>query len=72
MSRNPESPVEPFKRALANAVRSLAQNPDLEIVYSGEAPGVQGDRAVLPHPPRDLTPDDAARIRGMADQMALL
>ncbi len=71
MSRNPESPVEPFKRALANAVRSLAQNPDLEIVYSGEASGVQGDRAVLPHPPRDLTPDDAARIRGMADQMAL-
>ena len=71
MSRNPESPVEPFKRALANAVRSLAQNPDLEIVYSGEAPGVQGDRAVLPHPPRDLTPEDAARIRGMADQMAL-
>jgi cobaltochelatase CobT len=71
MSRNPESPVEPFKRALANAVRSLAQNPDLEIVYSGEAPGVRGDRAVLPHPPRDLTPEDAARIRGMADQMAL-
>ena len=71
MSRNPESPVEPFKRALANAVRSLAQNPDLEIVYSGEASGVQGDRAVLPHPPRDLTPDDAARIRGLADQMAL-
>jgi cobaltochelatase CobT len=26
---------------------------------------------VLPHPPRDLTPTDAARIRGLADQMAL-
>ena len=72
MSKSPpESPVEPFKRALANAARSLAESPDLEIVYSGEGPQLQGNRAVLPHPPRDLGPEDAARIRGLADQMAL-
>jgi cobaltochelatase CobT len=71
MAKNPESPLEPFKRALAHAARSLAETPDLEIVYSGEGPQLSGNRAVLPHPPRDLTPDDAARIRGLADQMAL-
>ena len=71
MAKNPESPIEPFKRALANAARSLAEMPDLEIVFSGEGPQLSGKRAVLPHPPRDLTPTDAARIRGMADQMAL-
>ena len=71
MAKNPESPLEPFKRALANAARSLAESPDLEIVYSGEGPVLSGNRAVLPHPPRDLTPMDAARIRGLADQMAL-
>jgi cobaltochelatase CobT len=71
MAKNPESPTEPFKRALANAARSLAESPDLEIVFSGEGPVLQGNRAVLPHPPRDLTPADAARIRGLADQMAL-
>ncbi|MDB5448349.1 MAG: cobalamin biosynthesis protein [Phenylobacterium sp.] len=71
MAKSPESPVEPFKRALANAARSLAEMPDLEIVYSGEGPQLSGKRAVLPHPPRDLTPADAARIRGLADQMAL-
>jgi cobaltochelatase CobT len=71
MAKNPESPVEPFKRALAHAARSLAETPDLEIVYSGDGPQLSGNRAVLPHPPRDLTPQDAARIRGMADQMAL-
>ncbi|MFC3068948.1 cobaltochelatase subunit CobT [Phenylobacterium soli] len=71
MAKNPESPLEPFKRALANAARSLAETPDLEIVYSGEGPQLSGKRAVLPHPPRDLTPTDAARIRGLADQMAL-
>ncbi|MDP3748861.1 MAG: cobaltochelatase subunit CobT [Phenylobacterium sp.] len=71
MAKNPESPIEPFKRALANAARSLAEMPDLEIVYSGEGPQLTGKRAVLPHPPRDLTPADASRIRGLADQMAL-
>src|SRR6476661_1605850 len=71
MAKNPESPLEPFKRALAHAARSLAETPDLEIVYSGDGPQLSGNRAVLPHPPRDLTPADAARIRGMADQMAL-
>jgi cobaltochelatase CobT len=71
MAKNPESPLEPFKRALAGAARSLAETPDLEIVYSGEGPQLSGKRAVLPHPPRDLTPIDAARIRGLADQMAL-
>ena len=71
MAKNPESPLEPFKRALVNATRSLAESPDLEIVYSGEGPQLSGNRAVLPHPPRDLTSIDAARIRGLADQMAL-
>jgi cobaltochelatase CobT len=71
MAKSPESPVEPFKRALAHAARSLAETSDLEIVYSAEGPQLIGKRALLPHPPRDLTPADAARIRGLADQMAL-
>jgi cobaltochelatase CobT len=71
MANKPESPVEPFKRALAHAARSLAEMPDLEVVFSGDGPALIGKRAVLPHPPRDLPPREAARIRGMADQMAL-
>jgi cobaltochelatase CobT len=71
MTGKPESPTEPFKRALAHAARSLAEMPDLEIVFSGDGPQLSGNRAVLPHPPRDLSLPEAARIRGMADQMAL-
>lgn len=71
MAGKPESPVEPFKRALAHAARSLAETPDLEVVFSGDGPQLSGNRAVLPHPPRDLTSREAARIRGLADQMAL-
>jgi cobaltochelatase CobT len=71
MATKPEAPTEPFKRALAHAARSLAEQPDLEVVFSAEGPSLTGNRAVLPHPPRDLPPREAARIRGLADQMAL-
>ncbi len=71
MASRPENPSEPFKRALAHAARSLAETPDLEVVFSGEGPSLVGNRATLPHPPRDLTGVDAARLRGLADQIAL-
>jgi len=66
-----ESPGEIFKRALANAARSLAEQPDLEVVFSGDGPSLVGNRAILPHPPRELSGPEATRIRGLADQMAL-
>ncbi|HEY5411490.1 MAG TPA: cobaltochelatase subunit CobT [Caulobacteraceae bacterium] len=71
MAGKNEAPTEPFKRALAHAARSLAELPDLEVVFSAEGPSLSGHKAVLPHPPRDLPPKEAARIRGLADQMAL-
>jgi cobaltochelatase CobT len=71
MATKPESPTEPFKRALAHAARSLAETPDLEVVFSGDGPSLVGNRATLPHPPRDLSEREASRMRGMADQMAL-
>ena len=71
MADPPQNPTEPFKRALAHATRSLAETPDLEVVFSNEGPQLYANRAVLPHPPRDLGPRDAARLRGLADQMAL-
>src|SRR5579863_4775397 len=66
-----ESPGEVFKRALAHAARSLAEQPDLEVVFSGDGPNLTGHRAVLPHPPRELSGPETMRIRGLADQMAL-
>jgi cobaltochelatase CobT len=71
MAAKSESPTETFKRALAHAARSLAEQPDLEVVFSAEGPSLAGHRAVLPHPPRDMAPQEAARIRGLADHMAL-
>src|SRR6201992_3308575 len=66
-----ETPTEIFKRALAHAARSLAEQPDLEVTFSGDGPQLTGHHAVLPHPPRDLSGKETTRIRGLADQMAL-
>jgi cobaltochelatase CobT len=71
MSSKTESPTEIFKRALTHAVRSLAEQSDLEVTFSGEGPLLTGNHAVLPHPPRDLSGKETTRIRGLADQMAL-
>ena len=71
MTNKAESPTEIFKRALAHAARSLAEQPDLEVTFSGDGPSLNGHHAVLPHPPRDLTGKEATRLRGLADQMAL-
>ena len=56
MASKTENPTEIFKRAIAHAARSLAEQPDLEVVFSNEGPALYANRAVLPHPPRDLPP----------------
>ena len=66
-----ESPVEPFKRAVAGCMRAIARKPDLEISYAAERPGMAGGKARLPEPPRKLTAQDAAIVRGHADSIAL-
>jgi cobaltochelatase CobT len=40
-------------------------------VFSGDGPSLVGHRAILPHPPRELSGPETTRIRGLADQMAL-
>ena len=51
-----ESPAEVFKRALAHAARSLAEQPDLEVVFSGDGPS--------PHrPPRRAAASAARAVR---------
>ena len=71
MAPKPASPTEPFKRALTATVRAMGEHAELEVVFSGEGPSVSGNRAMLPHPQRDLPAADVARIRGMADGVAL-
>jgi cobaltochelatase CobT len=66
-----ETPAEPFKRAVASAVRSLAGEPLLEVNYSAEPPTLKGLKARLPLPSRSLPPSEVAVVRGQGDAFAL-
>jgi cobaltochelatase CobT len=67
----PESPVEPFKRAVATAVRSLAGEPELEVSFSSEPAQLRGLKARLTAPSRNLPPGEVAIVRGQGDAYAL-
>src|ERR1700758_484541 len=71
MGSKPESPAEPFKRAVAVAVRSLAGEPELEVNFSSEPPSLKGLKARLPAPARNLKPQEVALVRGVGDAYAL-
>jgi cobaltochelatase CobT len=66
-----EAPTEPFKRAVTGCLRAIARHPDIEVGFAAERPGLVGGKARLPEPPRRLSPEDAAIVRGHADSIAL-
>jgi cobaltochelatase CobT len=66
-----EAPAEPLKRAISGAMKAIARKPEMEIVFAADKPSLVGERARLPEPPRKLTPQDVAILRGHADSMAL-
>ncbi|MBI1251429.1 MAG: cobaltochelatase subunit CobT [Alphaproteobacteria bacterium] len=66
-----ETPTEMFKRALAQSTRALAGADELEISFGAEGPKLGAEKITLPHPPRVLNAQDAERLRGHADALAL-
>ena len=67
----PESPSEPFKRAVSVAVRSIAGEPELEVAFSSEPSQLKGLKARLPAPARNLPLHEVALVRGVGDAYAL-
>jgi cobaltochelatase CobT len=66
-----EAPTEPFKRAVTSCLRAIARHPEIEVAFAAERPGLAGGKARLPEPPRRLSREDAAIVRGHADSIAL-
>ena len=64
-------PVEEFKRALTQTMRSIAEESELTVSFGSETPTLAGLRARLPHPARDLEPGDRQNVRGQSDSFAL-
>ena len=66
-----DNPTDPFKRAVASAVRSMAGDAELEVTFSPEQPALRGKKIRLPLPSRSLPPDEVAAVRGAGDAYAL-
>lgn len=70
-SSKPAQDREPVKQALANCVRSIAQNNDLEVTFTSDRPTMAGNQVRLPDLGKKLTRKQLAITRGVGDAMAL-
>ena len=71
MSDKPQNPVEPFKKALGEATRAMANEPELNVAYSVDPPGLANDTLRLPQISRRMTKQEVMLARGEADSQAL-
>ena len=65
------SPTEPFKKAVAGAVRAIAGDREVSVSWAADRPGLQPGKVRLPEPPRTLTKETVSITRGHADAFAL-
>ena len=66
-----ETPLELFKQVLTGTARALAQEPEVELAFTADAPSQAGKNFKVPMPGRLLPPDQVAEARGFADSFAL-
>ncbi len=71
MNAKNENPADPFKKALAEATKVMADEPEMTVTYSVDPPGLSGDTIRLPQVSRRLTKQEVLLARGTADALAL-
>lgn len=71
MTKSNDNPADPFKKALAEATKVMANDPELNVSYSVDPSGVSGDAMRLPQVSRRMTRDEVMLARGTADALAL-
>jgi cobaltochelatase CobT len=71
MTKPSDNPADPFKKALANATKVMADDTDLTVSYSVDPAGISGDAMRLPQVSRRMTREEVLLARGTADALAL-
>ncbi|MHA3914629.1 cobaltochelatase subunit CobT [Halovulum sp. GXIMD14793] len=66
-----DNPADPFKKALSEATRAIANDAELEVSYSVDPPSLTNAAARLPQVTRRMTRDEVLQARGTADAYAL-
>jgi len=71
VSNKVDNPADPFKKALGDATRALANEPELDVTYSADPPGKTNTGVRLPQVSRRMTRSEVMLARGTADAYAL-
>ncbi len=71
MAREKDNPLEPFQHALTQCMKTIADEPELTVSFSGDNPGLTGTKVRLPQMNREPDAADVAVTRGLADSFSL-
>ena len=70
-NRPNDNPAEPFKKALIEATKVIADDPELSVSFTVDPPGMTNDSVRLPQVSRRMTRPEVLLARGTADAYAL-
>lgn len=71
MNKPTDNPADPFKKALAEATKAMANEPELNVSYTVDPAGMSNDSMRLPQVTRRMTRDEVLLARGTADAYAM-
>ncbi|MFG6282390.1 cobaltochelatase subunit CobT [Sphingomonas sp. S6] len=66
-----ETPLDQFKAVLSGTARAIAEEPEVELAFTADAPSQSGKHIKVPMPARALPAEQVAEARGFADGFAL-
>ena len=66
-----DTPLDRFKNVLGGTARAIADEPEVELAFTADAPAQSGKHIKVPMPARTLPADQVAEARGFADGFAL-
>ena len=71
MNKPTDNPADPFKKALAEATKVIADDPELAVTFTVDPPGATQETVRLPQVSRRMTREEVLIARGTADAFAL-
>ena len=72
MSASSDNPADPFKKALAEATKVMANDPELAVSFSVDPAGQTAESIRLPQVSRRMTREEVLLARGTADAFAFV